>query len=183
MRRSLPIALVLLFLPGTAEGQKVKEQYDRFRDQTTVVYFLLYDAPFSGPQTSFQVMYFFPGQEQFTPPDSVAFVVKMTSVGTAAIDAGGWKLLQRPPLYVLANDSLRLEFEPVAANSDTGTLGGLGYKLEESLGYAIGTDQVLRLLGMSKLAFKVGPWERELKHDELEDFRNFARERLVADEP
>lgn len=177
MLRSFSITTVLILvrfaLPTVGDAQ-VHEAYDRFTDRTTVTLFLLYDAPMFGPSKQVDLIYSFAGKAQTTPADTVAFVVKLTSVGTAEISAGGWKLADRPPLYVLVDDSLRLQYETVARDWNSGLLGGIGYKLDEMVAYAIPTADLIRILNGTTIAFKVGPWERQFKTKELAKLRAFT---------
>jgi hypothetical protein len=172
---TLGVAFLLLHLAyPAASGAQVRESYDRFTDRTTVTLFLLYDAPMFGPTKEVNFIYYFGGKVQTSPADTVAFVVKLMSVGTAEISAGGWKLADRPPLYVLVDDTLRLQYETVAWDWNSGLLGGIGYKLDETVAYALPTADLLRILSGSSIAFKVGPWERQFKPKEVAKLRALA---------
>jgi hypothetical protein len=124
------------------------------------------------------VLYSFAGKVQSAPPDSVLWMVKLTSVGTADISAGGWKLSDRPPLYWLVDDTLRLTFPVVTSDWNTGTISRLGYSLNEVVAYAIPAADLQRIAAGSKVAFKVGPWQRQLKDKELGKLRAFTESRL-----
>jgi len=176
MRRHLLAALGIIapsLLSPIADAQ-TREKYDAFTDQTTVTSFVLYDSPLFGASKEVLLLYRFNGKVQQASADTVAFIIKLTSVGTADISAGGWKLSSHPPLYFLVDDSSRFEFPTAAADQKAGLIGRLGYSLDETAIYAIPTADLRRILSGTQVAFKVGPWERRLKDKELQRIRDLA---------
>jgi hypothetical protein len=168
------LGIISPFFLSPIAGAQVREKYDAFADQTTVTSFVLYDSPLFGPSKEVLLFYTFHGKVQQASTDTVAFIVKLTSVGTADISAGGWKLASRPPLYFLVDDTGRFEFPTVAADQKAGLIGRLGYSLDETVIYAIPTQDLVRILLGTQVAFKVGPWERRLKAKELQRMRDFS---------
>jgi len=166
--------IISTFLPGSLANAQVWEKYDAFTDQTTVTCFVLFDSPLLGSSKEVQLLYVFKGKVQQASTDTVAFIVKLTSVGTADISAGGWKLSSRPPLYFLVDDTSRFEFPTEGADQKSGLIGRLGYSLDETVIYEIPTRDLLRILLGTQVAFKVGPWERRLKEKELKRMRDFS---------
>jgi hypothetical protein len=176
MIRLLPLAAAVLssVLFSRIGNSQVHDKYDRFADRTVVTLFVLYDSPLFGASKEVNLLYYFTGKVQKAPADTAVFVVKLTSVGTADISAGGWKLADRPPLYVLVEDTLRLEYQSAARDWNTNMIGRIGYSLDETVAYPIPAVDLVRIAGGTSVAFKVGPWERTLKPKELARIREFV---------
>lgn len=174
-RHSLAVlGIISPFLLSPVAEAQVREKYDAFTDQTTVTSFVLFDSPLLGTSKDVLLLYTFRGKVQQTSTDTVDFIIKLTSVGTADISAGGWKLSSHPPLYFLVDDTSRFEFPTSAADQKAGLIGRLGYSLDETVSYAIPTPDLLRIVSGTRVAFKVGPWERRLKDKELQRIRDLA---------
>jgi hypothetical protein len=163
-----------LLIPVSSHAQ-VHDQYDRFADRTVVTLFVLYDSPLLGASKELHLLYDFMGKAQLAPADTVVWVVKLTSVGTASISAGGWKLADRPPLYVLVDDSMRLQYSTAARDWNTNMIGRIGYSLDETVAYPMPTADLARIVDGTRVAIKVGPSERALKPKELARIREFMR--------
>jgi|GEM_PF-3514040 len=182
MKRVLPFMLLGLVacapmtttLSGEPTRTSMYSRYDRIQGRTEVSTLLFIRVPFMGvgPSVELTLLGSYPDSVLAAPLDAVVMAFK-ASGGTRT---EGWSFLRENDLNLLLDDRVRLSFK----GTHDGEVGaGL---LKEYMGFAVPTEDFLRIGSATKVEGRLGQWSFALKPDEIAKLREMALFAAMAPE-